>query len=265
MYASKFAPIVLLHPEDTHFPMHPLEFISVSRFRHHISWGQDFGYNKVAQEWIRINERSPEYYDIPLKVINSFGIHSNGNNRRPRDNKSGKTWNVFLDADKDSLEGSRNPDNVVPVYLYEQVQDDGRAYHQYWFFFGYNPSIALRHQGDWEDFTAVTLDNQLIGAYFSTHGDRRYVPREELEIERERVKVYCAKGSHALYPRAGTFNIFGTDKTAPGGYQWDTSLNIELLSDQPWRDYAGAWGEVGEFAASTGPLGPWYKPWRTEE
>ncbi|MEM9510484.1 MAG: hypothetical protein AAGA16_22840, partial [Cyanobacteria bacterium P01_E01_bin.35] len=86
MSASKFAPIVLLHPEDTHFPMHPLEFISVSRFRHHISWGQDFGYNKVAQEWIRTNERSPEYYDIPLDVINSFGLHPNGDNRRPRDN-----------------------------------------------------------------------------------------------------------------------------------------------------------------------------------
>ena len=44
MSASRFAPIVLLHPEETHFPMHPLEFISISRFRHHIGWGQDFGY-----------------------------------------------------------------------------------------------------------------------------------------------------------------------------------------------------------------------------
>ncbi len=257
-----FAPKVLLHPEDEYFPMDPIEFISISRFRHHIGWGRDFGYNQELGEWIQTNERSPEYYDIPLAFINSYGLHPNGDNRRPRDRNRGRTWNVFLEADG-APRGDRDPDHNVPVFLDESTQNDGTIFHQYWFFFGYNPSLAFRHQGDWEDFTAVTLNNRLVGAYFSAHGDRQYYPREELEMDRERVKVYCANRSHALYPRAGSFGFLGAEQTAPGGYQWDTSLNVEALSSQPWRDYAGAWGQVGEFAASTGPLGPWHKPWRT--
>ncbi|MGB5637440.1 MAG: hypothetical protein WBM44_17075 [Waterburya sp.] len=259
-----FAPKVLLHPDDKYFPMDPIEFISISRFRHHIGFGKDFGYNKALKEWIKTNEKSPEYYDIPLEIINSYGLNSNGDNRRPRDKNRGRKWNVFLEADG-FPEGDRAPDNIVPVFLDESNQDDGSIFHQYWFFFGYNPSqvvIDISHQGDWEDFTAVTKNDRLIGAYLSAHGDRPYYPRNKLEMDGERVKVYCAKGSHALYPRAGSFGALRTDKTASGGYSWDTSLNVQSLSSQPWRDYAGAWGEVGELSATTGPLGPWYKLWR---
>lgn len=271
MSASKFAPIVLLHPEDTHFPMHPREFISQSRFRHHITWGRDEGYNKNAKDWIKTNARTPRehYYDIPVEFINSYGLQ-NGKNRRPRDKNNGDKWNVFLQPDGNPV-GISEPNGEVPVFYCQKVQDDGKVFHQYWFFFGYNPSLALRHQGDWEDFTAVTQDNRLVEAYFSAHGDRRIVTLQELELEGEQVKVYCAKGSHALYPRAGSFASndilralgWETDKTATGGYKWNTSRNMELLSEQPWKDYAGAWGEVGNINATTGPLGPWYKRWGT--
>ena len=73
------------------------------------------------------------------------------------------------------------------------------------------------------------------------------------------MQIYCALGTHALFPSPGSFGKFKTDKTKFGGYTWDTSKNVEVLFDQPWRDYAGAWGEVGELPATTGPLGPYYK------
>lgn len=256
-----FAPKVLLHPDERYFPMDPIEFISISRFRHHIGWGEDFGYNKVSDKWVKTNVKSPEYYDIPSGFINQYSLHPNGDNRRPRDKNRGKKWNVFLQADG-FPEGDRDPDGIVPVFLYERNGDDGSIFHQYWLFFGYNPSLVvidLSHQGDWEDFVAVTKNDRLTGAFFGAHGKLTYYPRNELEMDGERVKVYCAKGTHALYPRVGSFGKFRTDKTASGGYVWDTSLNIEPLSEQPWRDYAGAWGEVGELPATTGPLGPWYK------
>jgi hypothetical protein len=34
---------------------------------------------------------------------------------------------------------------------------------------------------------------------------------------------------------------------------------LKPLASQPWKDYAGAWGEVGNIATTTGPLGPWHK------
>ena len=257
-----FAPKVLLHPEEDYYPMDPIEFISVSRFRHHIGWGKDYGYNKVLNDWIETNERSPEYYDIPLGFINSYDLNPDNTNRRPRDKNRGRRWNVFLQADRDSLIGDRDPNRTVPVFSFVQNGNSGCVFHQYWFFFGYNPSfvvIDLSHQGDWEDFTAVTKDGQLVGAVFAAHGRRTYYNRDLLEIEDGRVKAYCSKGTHALYPQAGSFGKFGTDITKPGGYSWDTSQNILALSSQPWRDYAGAWGEVGDLPATTGPLGPWYK------
>lgn len=257
-----FAPKLLLHPEEDYYPMEPIEFISRSRFRLHIGWGKDYGYNKVLDRWIETNQRSPEYYDIPLDFINGYSLNTDNTNRRPRDPNRGRRWNVFLQADSDSLIGEREPNNTIPVFLVRQNGNRGYIFYQYWFFFGYNPSIVvidLSHQGDWEDFTAVTKDGQLVGAIFAAHGRRTYYERDLLEIEDERVKVYCSKGTHALYPKAGSFGKFGTDVAKPGGYSWDTSQNVLTLSLQPWRDYAGAWGEVGELSASTGPLGPWYK------
>jgi len=53
--------------------------------------------------------------------------------------------------------------------------------------------------------------------------------------------------------------IIGTDETRDGGMEWVITQYVQELQDQPWKDYAGAWGEVGEFATTTGPLGPWYK------
>ena len=256
-----FAPKVLLHPQEKYFPMNPIDFIFLSRFRHHIGWGRDYGYNKVLNEWIKTDEKSPEYYDIPLDIINKFGLNKDNTNRRPRDKNRGKEWNVFLQPDG-KPQGDLNPTGNVPCFSFQTDADDDYVFHQYWFFFGYNPSLVgidLSHQGDWEDYTAVTKEDEFVGAILNAHGKRTCYKREQLEMDGEQVSVYCALGTHALYPKEGSFGKFGTDKTKSGGYSWDTAQNVATLSEQPWRDYAGAWGEVGELAATTGPLGAWHK------
>ena len=48
------------------------------------------------------------------------------------------------------------------------------------------------------------------------------------------------------------------DETARGPV-WDLQKNLQPLGDQPWRLFAGAWGELGGEAHATGPLGPWFK------
>ena len=97
----------------------------------------------------------------------------------------------------------------------------------------------------------------------SAHGKDVYYPASDLEIVADgsfqTLVVYCAKGTHALYPSVGNFHILGTDKTANGGSVWSLSELVLNLSEQPWKDYAGAWGRVGERSVTTGPLGPWYK------
>ncbi|WP_395847876.1 hypothetical protein [Cystobacter fuscus] len=256
-----FRIIVKLHPQETFFPMAPLDFIRASRFRHHKGWGTDQGYNKSSGSWITGNDKSWDYFDIPVSFINSYTINPDGTNRRPRDSNSGSDWNVFLQPEGHP-QGNASPTGQVPSFRYRT--QDGRQ--QYWLFYGYNESthlISFSHQGDWEDIIVHTDNGLITGASLSAHGERTFHPVSSLQTyvdgNIQVLVVYVAKGTHALYPTVGNFHTGGTDETRDGGVEWVITHDVQELQDQPWKDYAGAWGEVGEFATTTGPLGPWYK------
>ena len=274
------APVLRLHPDEKYNPMDPEEFIRLSRFRHHKSWGKDQGYNRVTKKWVTSNSHSSSYYNVPVSYINRFKSWTNGENRRPRDSNRGDKWNVFLEP-KGKPAGENNPNGLVPVFYYAKTVDTTKIpeiirkmYNikaekydkiQYWWFFGYNDGPGLggvdNHQGDWEHVTCKVKNNRLIKAYFAQHGTTREVSRSKLKWTNGRFIVYSAIGSHGSYESAGSFPLIlgASDETANGGCQWDTSLLLKKLNNQPWRDFAGAWGQVGQFAHTTGPLGPWYK------
>lgn len=263
----RFAPLLQMHSEEEYFPMDPVEFIRSSRFRHHRGFADDEGYQKVAQEWRENDSHHRNYYDIPIGFIDSFGVHSNGKNRRPRDSNSGDSFNIFLQP-KGSPSGNRFPTGRVPVFVH--AKQDACAgskaadyVTQYWWFFGYNDGPASQnHQGDWEHASAVIKDGSLIGAYLAAHGKATYYDRSELEpTQGDQIVVYVAKGSHAAYPAVRDHPL-QVDQTDAGGAQWDTSQYLLPLRDRPWKAFAGAWGEVGVFADTTGPLGPWHKRYR---
>jgi hypothetical protein len=260
----RFAPLLQMHSLEEYFPMDPIEFIRSSRFRHHRGLQSDQGYTKAAQEWRTNDSHHRNYYDIPIDFIDSFGVHSDGNNRRPRDSNSGDSWNVFLQP-RGEPSGERFPTGRVPVVVHAKQDTCAGSKMadyviQYWWFFGYNDGVASQnHQGDWEHATAVVKDGSLMGAYLSAHGRGTYYDRSELEpAQGDQVLVYVAKGSHAAYPtvRNGPLE---PDKTDAGGPRWDTSQYLLPLRDRPWKSFAGAWGEVGHVADTTGPLGPWHK------
>ncbi len=261
----RFAPVLQMHSDEAYFPMDPIDFLRSSRFRHHRGFQDDQGYSKIAQAWKVNDDTLPEYYDIPIAFVDSFGINSDGTNRRPRDDNSGDDWNVFLQPDGEPV-GVRSATGRVPVFVHakqDTCASSKGADHviQYWWFYGYNDGFASgNHQGDWEHATAVVEDGTLIGAYLAAHGRATYYPRSELEPDAgDQVVVYVANGSHAAFPRSGSF---GTDETDRGGPRWDTSQYLLPLRDRPWKTFAGAWGEVGMIASTTGPLGPWYKRYR---
>lgn len=259
--ANSFRVVVRLHPTEEYFPMNPLDFIKKSRFRHMVGLGSDGGYDKTLPGWRNSNnDHTPQFYDIPVSTINSYALQD-GKNRRPRDDNKGD-FNVFLEPD-DNLTGDSNPNNNVASYVYEL--NNGRK--QFWLFYGYNywnfAGISQSHQGDWESVTLQVIDNNITGAWLSAHGNDTYYPRSELIVENtgnvQTLYVYSARGSHAHYSSPGDYHILNKDHAADGGYQWVVSDKTENLESQPWRDYAGAWGEVGEQVSTTGPLGPWYK------
>ncbi|MCA8974068.1 MAG: Vps62-related protein [Planctomycetes bacterium] len=252
-----FSPLVRIHPNETYNPMDPMQFIRLSRFRHHRGWQSDQGYNKVSQSWVTTNSTAAAYYDIPVAFIDSYGLNGDGTNRRPRDSNSGSTWNVFLQPNG-APTGDATPTGSVPAFYYYRRSGDLHEI-QYWWFSGYNDAAAtFNHQGDWEHVTVHVRHRQIEGVYFAAHNGGTYHPRSQLRFSGGRPVVYMARGSHASYSAPGTYN-YGTDQAADGGHQWDIRSSLQRLSSQPWRNFAGAWGEVGTLSTTTGPLGPWHK------
>ncbi len=270
---------IVFHPEEKSFPMDPMHFIKLSRFRRHIDGGSDYGYNKNTNQFVNNNDHTSEYYNIPVSVINSY-YHPIGEhmfqNMRPYDHNSPGTMEVFLEPD-DNLRGHNYPTGIVPVFSYSTFYANGDnlvEHRELWMFFGYNdPSVLIgsgNHQGDWERITLDIYDGRVIGAWLSCHKDSNYYSIDDLSFEevegKQILKVFCAKGSHALYKDVGSHyvNVTLTDVTAEGDCKWCITDKVLPLESQPWKLYAGAWGEVGSGVAvtensTTGPLGPWYK------
>lgn len=284
---DKFEVILALHSKDKWFPMNPVDFITLSRFRRHNEGRSDDGYNKNNNVFVNGDSHGAEYYNIPVGTINSYHLTgSNGlYNLRPRDKNSIGSNEVFLQPD-DHLNGNLNPNGTVPVFTYSSFYTDINSGKQgerreFWIFYGYDEAGALgfsfSHQGDWERIILDILDDNIKGAWLSQHTNLVYYPAEQLEISKsngiQTLKVYSAKGSHANYNQASNFPIFdilgieiAKDYTNGDGYQWNITKNVLPLKQQEWKDYAGAWGEIGTGMqpwgdSTSGPLGPWYKIW----
>lgn len=267
---------VKMHSEDPYFPMHPADYIRLSRLRRHVKGGTDYGYNKNTNTFVKGDSHSSEYYDIPLSVIMNqhtpYGKYELMN-LRPHDPHSVGENEVFLQPD-DHLTGDSDPNYRVPCIVH-YVSDNTISY---WFFFGYDDAkaaglVSFSHQGDWECVT-VNLDakGRIESASLSCHTGANNHPASELEIvhgKKDELTVYCAKGSHAFYNKPGTYNLYkllgivdvADDHADNMGYDWVATNCVVSLTDesQVWKYFAGAWGEVGEHAATTGPLGPWQK------
>lgn len=278
------APVVRFHPEETCFPMDPMEFIRLSRLRHHVKKGPDNGFNKITGRFEKSDKHGKDYYDIPVASINFYNQVQPGTNRRPKDANS-KGQALFLQP-RQNLKGIARPNGKAPVFYYQRsfgpltlptlsarttaATTIDYDLVSYWWFMGYNitPKVAKviggNHQGDWEHVTLLIRSNELVGCFFSAHEHPpRFVAADRLAKAgaNKRVVVYCARGTHASYATPGDYKLpLGLkDRARGGGVAWNVSRLLKKLDDQPWKDYAGAWGEVGEFAWTTGPLGPWYK------
>lgn len=267
---------VKMHSEDPYFPMNPVDYIKLSRLRRHVKGGTDYGYNKSTNTFVKGDSHSSEYYDIPLGVIMNqhtpYGKYELMN-LRPHDPNSFGKGEVFLQPD-DHLTGDSNPNYRVPCIVHYASKNTI----SYWFFFGYDyakdvtGTVSGSHQGDWECVTVNLDDNgKIIRASLSCHSGANYHPANELEIvhgKKDELTVYCAKGSHAFYNKPGTYStvdVLGItishDYADNMGYDWVATNCVVSLTNsfQVWKYFAGAWGEVGEQAMTTGPLGPWQK------
>jgi hypothetical protein len=110
------------------------------------------------------------------------------------------------------------------------------------------------HEGDWER-ADVTLrgdagEYEPVSLRLSSEGSHVTVPWEELATDDTgggaHPVVRSARGTHALARGAECDSCV----------EWATWERVLTARRQHWYGFGGAWGEVGESSATTGPLGP---------
>jgi hypothetical protein len=82
----------------------------------------------------------------------------------------------------------------------------GRVALEYWLLYLYN-DFYDEHEADWEGVTVVLENGAPLGATYSQHQGRKWIPWSSLSATAGHPVVYVARGSHAEYPKAGSYSI----------------------------------------------------------
>lgn len=282
-WARKYAPRLMFHRNERHFPSTPESFHRNSRFRESRQGSRDQGWRKEAG-WETSNRKGRRYYQIEWDVIEGETAKRSGDfvelhpSLRPtlrphggrnlfRSRGRGKKG-LFLERDRISNRSSSGTPPLdrrvtAPVFLDAApvLTSAGPVVKVlYWFFYELNRWHGfLTHEGDWEHVTyLVTVDSIEQQAppshvYFAQHntGDLRAWSKLE-SADSEHPTMFVDPNGHPTMP--------GVGKPSDYESQWETwTQEFRWIRDSDWREYSGAWGEVGETKHTTGPLGPWFK------
>ncbi|MCP4546300.1 MAG: hypothetical protein GY835_07530 [bacterium] len=280
-----YAPLLLYHSDEKHFPGAPEQFRQNARFRQsNFSGRRDRGWNRTQGRWENNNKSGSDYRGAEWDVIRDQidlltrerrpeGPTRDGDVTRPRDDRNlwsaeDKTRGFFLELKSGfGKAGSGcNPSDPVPVFHdIDKFSINGRRYVAvlYWFFYIQNWFVIYTHEGDWEHITLYFREEDFeagdepIWIYFASHNSGHYFRWTDKRLrfeEDSHPSVYVSRFGHPSTPtvlRKRRQEYIYRIRT------WDRE--IPSILDFDWATYCGAWGEVGEKAMTTGPLGPLFK------
>jgi len=147
----------------------------------------------------------------------------------------------------------------APVYAARTDEGDGGVRLTYWMLFGMHalegrPDRA--HEGDWERVDVLLTD----------HGDDRYEPHTvevgpaplDRRVAVPWASVPRADGTHPIVElaRGSHTPLASADGSCDRCAAWPTWESLADVGAEDWYGFGGAWGETGDSAATTGPLGP---------
>jgi hypothetical protein len=159
----------------------------------------------------------------------------------------------FMDL-LDSWRNGQTFTNNEPVY----VRRAAGEYVQYWFHWGESNLYFLdgyAHEGDWEHISIkANSNNQPQQVEYHYHHDACRLAWADAPKYNGRPVIWAADESHGSYPAGADAPSY--DRINGDGPLWTTAGNLDLLAEQDWWPYGGAWGEVGTSNETTGPQGP---------
>lgn len=281
-WVTDYAPVLRFDRRERHFPSDPDKFKDEARFRESRANARDKGWNKVDRRWVAKDARGPEYFAAAWSQIASEslkGYPAPGTfepwhlpNFRPRDKGSIDARDrrttadgLFLERDDRLIrtESGAPPRNglvTAPVYVDVAYHRPSQAIRVlYWFFYELNWwGPLLTHEGDWEHMSLIAHRDRVVAgdppeiAYFATHNEGEFRHYDALDHHGRHPVGYVDRDGHPTHPHVNDPASYPVEWRT-----WDT--DVRYVVEQEWRDYAGAWGEVGNTATTTGPLGPLFK------
>ena len=266
----RYAPLVRLHPDEQAFPGGPIrDFVAKSKlvWSHEYNCGScrdlvagvgrvDAGrLGRMSDSPYNWHAYSTDRWFSATQYTRPFGTES--------DRLGLSTYEGFsLDLPNTALARGGQPDLTQDPVFWQYVP--GR-FVTYWFFYPYNDGVLdFNHEGDWEH-AAIRLDSsdQPLAVAFFRHRSSCTSIRAWSDVLKSGSHpiVFSAKGTHGSYESAGRFSTscatwVATYDHTGYGKAWRTWMTLAPASGQPWYGFGGAWGEVGYFADTTGPLGP---------
>jgi len=278
---AAYAPRVRLSRHERHLPSDPETFRRQSALRWSRRFWKDRGWDKELGDWVAGDPRGPRFRDVgwPEILAAQYPRLPDGHpaspdqpNDRPRDpnNRHGGPNGLFLERGESFATGSSGPRPVdgrvtAPVFVDVAYSPDAPVFKVLlWFFYELNWTDVfgvrkmLTHEGDWEHVTLVfdvDAPDRPHTIYFAQHNGGAVVPFGTLLFE-------PGSGDHpTIYANPeGHPTEFAVTRPQEYDVVWDTwTCPLRLVAKEPWRDFGGAWGEVGNLVHTTGPLGPLYK------
>jgi hypothetical protein len=142
-----------------------------------------------------LGQSQPTLYSLPVTPAQTYldvsGAEPNANAAR-------------YPGIEQTIESAR-PRPTVYWHLARQPSS-GRIALEYWFFYLYNNFYA-KHESDWEGVTVFLKDGAALGATYSQHQGRKWVPWSSLATSGSHPLVFVGRGSHADYPAAGRYSV----------------------------------------------------------
>jgi hypothetical protein len=270
-----FAPLVYIHPAEDNFPGSARRnFLRWTELR----WSRDLasdvliaGRGQVRATHLGGWVSSPYVHNSCATTDGVCRTYASSNYTRPRGTEAGRAFlagveGFFLDLKNNGQKSGVSTLANDPVY-YEYSPGH---FVQYWFFYPFDDAISgFNHEGDWERI-AIKLDasNQPTTVRLYRHNCFLDVPWSNPLKSGTHPIIFSANGTHGSYSRPGahgTHDCTGSSLTPDDqtdyGPAWSTWKFMADVTRQPWYGFGGAWGEVGNGALTTGPLGPSrYKP-----
>lgn len=248
------APRVRIHPEEQFFPLSSHTFVDHSDLRwSHNSGCLDHGVDTTPSETSMSGGTTYDHQEASNTWCDHYGTWWQPDDivAPHQDGGPGGNEGLFLDLENAYRDG-QGFGGDEPVYY--KFVSGSRI--DYWFHWGYSQTLNIgAHEGDWERISVRLNDSNEPQEvqYFQHHTSCTLAWSDAPKYNGHPV-LWATKEAHGSYP-AGA-DAHSGDRISGDGPLWNTQGNLDGLGSIDWYGYAGGWGEVGNFADTTGPWGP---------